>query len=409
MKKKLVGENNELEILYVAPYVDEKVKEFRGYGSLHPAGNKKIVAINNLFKKNNWNSTIISPLLLKKNTFKIFKSKKIFLNESLVIFPTTIDVKFLSLIFNLVFSLYELSKWAKSNKHKRKVVVFYNYRVETSIVALFAKTFFKIPIIIDYEDGIYAVKETNKYYRKLSLLIEKMMDPLLNGAVLVTSLLKQRVATNNVVVARGIYNSTSDTPSQNFIKECANLTYTGRLDYERGIEVLLESLKYIETEKKINLRISGYGPIQKKVEDFITENTLKDINIEFLGFLNDSDYNELMISTDIFINPQRETIKFNECSFPSKVFEYAKHSKLIISSNVSDVKEMSENSIVLYENDCPQNLGNAISEAIDQYNEISSDFPINLKDWMINNSSETVLSEKMKILIEVALKGEKNA
>jgi len=393
----------EVKILYIAPFVDPKIKNKRGYSANHPAGNKKILGIVNSLNKSRIDVEVLSPLLLKNNTFKIFKTDKTILpnRKNKLYYPFTLDIKYFCLIITIISTLFLIIKWTLKNKNSDKIVMFYNYRLETCIPAIIARKVLNVALIVDYEDGVYAVKETNKYYKRISSFIEEKTKSLLDGGILVTSLLKDRIDINNYEVIRGIIGDEKIDSIKNREKhsEEFNIVYSGRLDFERGIEVLIDAIKYIKTSKTLNIIITGYGPLETKVKEFVSCYSSPNINIKFLGFVDDVQYKELMNNADIFINPQREKIEFSKCSFPSKILEYIQNNKLIISSNVSDIAEINRDLFLTYKSDNPEDLARSIDKAVDQYNSLYLKFPENALLWAKSNAAETAVSKRLGNLI----------
>lgn len=390
--------------------MDEQLHQKRGYSSKHTAGNKKIDCILHALEEGDNQITVISPLLLKKNTFRFFSADRYSIgHRSEVIYPATVDAKFISLFLTLFTTFFQLVRWNRAHKGESRAVIFYNYRLETALPAMLFKMLYRVPLIVEYEDGIYAVTETNKYYKKLTVMVEKFANKLLDGAVLVTSVLKKRIRTDNYTVVRGgTVHPAKLKPVQEVNLGTADrafrMVYSGRLDYDRGIEILLEALPHVNTERMIQLDITGYGPLEEKVKQFITSQSNAGINITFHGFLDDNDYAALMEQADLFVNTQREKILFSECSFPSKVVEYIKYGKLVLTSGVSDINLINQNMFVTYGNDSAQELAAAINEILRHPAQYSL-YPARAMQWLISDCSHKVVAGKLDKVLNRAISG----
>lgn len=74
------------------------------------------------------------------------------------------------------------------------------------------------------------------------------------------------------------------------IRKENTLLYYGRLSNEKGLFVLMESLRYIKSD--ININIVGIGPEEKMLKTFIKDNKIKNVNL--LGFKSGQDlHNEI--------------------------------------------------------------------------------------------------------------------
>lgn len=74
------------------------------------------------------------------------------------------------------------------------------------------------------------------------------------------------------------------------IRKKNTLLYYGRLSNEKGLFVLMESLRYIKSD--ININIVGIGPEEKMLKTFIKDNKINNVNL--LGFKSGQDlHNEI--------------------------------------------------------------------------------------------------------------------
>ncbi|WP_411348883.1 glycosyltransferase [Paenibacillus sp. WLX2291] len=396
-------------VAYVAPYVNSELQLKRGYSAKHTAGNKKIDCILEALEEGGHQITVISPLLLKRNTLKWFSRDTYEIGKrSKAVYPGNVDLKGFSLLVTLFTTFFQLIRWNRENKKQPRAVVFYNYRLETALPAILFKLLFRVPLVVEYEDGIYAVTETNRHYKKISVAVEKFANKLLDGAVLVTSVLKKRVSTDNYTVVRG---GTVHPARLKPVQEVDlgrerpfRMVYSGRLDYDRGIEILLDALPHVHTGRPLELHITGYGPVEDKLKQFIQDFHHTHISIQFHGFLDDREYGELMETADLFINTQREKIAFSECSFPSKVVEYIKYGKLVLTSGVSDINVINQQMFVTYDNDDPQSLAAGLNEILD-HPERYSLYPVRAMEWLVSDCAHEVVAGKLDRVLSQAIHG----
>ncbi|WP_322923530.1 glycosyltransferase family 4 protein [Paenibacillus campi] len=394
-------------IAYVAPYVNSELQQKRGYSAKHTAGNKKIDCILHALEAGGNDITVISPLLLKRGTLKWFRRDAYPIGKhSQVVYPGNVDMKGISLLVTLFTVFLQLVRWNRAHKQQPRAVVFYNYRLETALPAILFKMLFRVPLVIEYEDGIYAVTETNRHYKKISVAVEKFANRLLDGAVLVTSVLKKRVSTDNYTVVRGgTVHPAQLKPVQQVelgTDRPLRMVYSGRLDYDRGIEILLDALPYIQTTRPLELYITGYGPVEDKLKRFIQEFYHDHIQIKFHGFLDDHEYGQLMETADLFVNTQREQIAFSECSFPSKVVEYIKYGKLVLTSGVSDINTINQQMFVTYDNDDPRSLAASLNDILAHPQQYSL-YPVRAMEWLVSDCAHEVVANKLNRVLSKAI------
>jgi len=87
-------------------------------------------------------------------------------------------------------------------------------------------------------------------------------------------------------------------------KQATELLFVGRLDYGKGIEILLQTIEELREEfPHIRLRLAGSGPLLDSMQKLIAERKLQD-NVELLGFVSASaSLQGLYRDADIFILP----------------------------------------------------------------------------------------------------------
>jgi glycosyltransferase involved in cell wall biosynthesis len=240
-------------------------------------------------------------------------------------------------------------------KHEIDAIVFYNMRLENTPIALYAKKKYGIPIICQYEDGLTQDATVRGLKKCLYRRMERIALPELDGAFLVNSQIA--VPCPSVVIRGAIRDADTGRSATGLRPESPPvILFASTLDHQRGVEVLLEALKYTNTE--FRLQITGRG----EAEDLIRECT--DPRVEYLGFLNYDDYVRILRNADICVNAQLAHHEFGNFSFPSKLYEYLSERKLVVSSDVADARAAIGDVAFIYGNDDPKELAAALEEAV---------------------------------------------
>lgn len=98
-------------------------------------------------------------------------------------------------------------------------------------------------------------------------------------------------------------------PFEKFNNGKINILFLGRLDKRKGILYLLEAYKLLQEKcKNVHLIVAGDGEQRDKVEKYIADNNLQDI--ELLGFVDEKDKPGIFASCDIFCSPAVEGESF---------------------------------------------------------------------------------------------------
>lgn len=108
-----------------------------------------------------------------------------------------------------------------------------------------------------------------------------------------------------------------------------NLCFVGRIDFNKGVNRIIEALNNVPKELIKEVHIIGDGPDKAKCEK-LAEKSL--INIKFHGFLNRNDVHEYLSQAHFFLLPS-----LNE-GFPKVIAEAACYGTIPVVSNVSSIK-----------------------------------------------------------------------
>ena len=337
-------------IIYLNNYMNDTVIDARNNKSFYsqPANNK-IKGITECITSTSNKITIISSGLMNNKTFKKYKKVYDKLNTTKIIYSEIIDIP----LINTLSSIWYIYKEIKRINKKEHIdnIIFYNDKPEVAFAALIAKKRLKIPITIEYEDGYSNVNSIGKLKSTIFKFTENTVSKNVDSAILVNSLLKKRYNVPTVVV-RGVVNKELYEECKKYDKkhnEVFTILYSGGLDESRGINVLIEALKYIPIELK--LIITGKGNIK-----------FEDKRIDFKGFIDYEEMKRLMMQADLLVQCQLVNNSFSDVSFPSKIFEYIATSNFVISSKVADITDFSEREIIYYDNDDPKDLADRILE-----------------------------------------------
>ena len=337
-------------IVYINNYMSDKVIEQRNNKNIYSQpGNNKVKGMINALLTTDSKVTVLSSGLVNNKTFKKFRKCYDKVNGCDVTYCKIIDAPFINTLSSIHYIYREIVKL--NDIEKIDNIIFYNYKPEAAYAAYLAKKRLNIPITVEYEDGYSDVKEISKLKTFIFKHTEKKISKHIDSAILVNSKLKEKHKVPSVVV-RGVVDN-------DFYNECKKykktrnkkftILYSGGLDKSRGINVLIESLKYIDED--IKLIITGKGKLD-----------VTDKRIDFKGFVDYNDMKKLMMQADLLVQCQLVNDSFSTSSFPSKLFEYIATNNFILSSKVSDIEVFAKDSIFYYDNDDPKDMANKIKE-----------------------------------------------
>ena len=172
------------------------------------------------------------------------------------------------------------------------------------------------------------------------------------------------------------------------------LTYCGSLSKSKGIDLIINSAKYIK-----NVEFLIIGGLKADVDHYkkiANDNGVKNIN--FIGQVNYSDVPNLLNKSDILLLPSSaKNIKSRNYTSAMKLFEYMSIGKPIIASNIPSNTEILENNLncLLFEPDNPKSM-------VEKINTLINDKELNKK--ITKNSSKLAIkyswTERSKKMIK---------
>jgi glycosyltransferase involved in cell wall biosynthesis len=194
-----------------------------------------------------------------------------------------------------------------------------------------------------------------KNMRLLDVHLMKIGLQKISGIIAMTSKLAEKLAPGRpVLVIPTIQNPNSAIPEKNIRDpkdDCFTIVYTGGLNHGYGIGLLLDIFKQA---KRPNWRliITGWGEMQKVVEDFAENNP----QVKYLGFLDSEGIAEVYRRADVFINPKLTCSPTSDLAFPSKIVEYLNTGKPVVSTNLSIFDDSLREHLIIALVDSPEEM-----------------------------------------------------
>lgn len=336
-------------ILYLTNYIGEDIIAKRNNKAvLSQAANNKVLGIARALKSVGCNVIILSSGIVNNKTGKHYREVENVVDDINIIYTRIVDLP----LINTLSSANGMCQTIKAISKEKHIdgIIFYNFKPEVALAALWAKRKLKVPIYVEYEDGYSDLTKSFKSF--LLRITEKITKPYVDKAILVNEIAEKEFDMPCVTV-RGVIDS-------DFLDKCiryekqpnkkVTILYSGGLNEKRGINVLLDSLQYLDIDCEV--WITGGSKLE-----------VSDSRVKFWGFLDYPKVQELMMQADILAQCQLTSCSFANQSFPSKIFEYLPTGNVIVSSDLEDVKAFAGDAFVYYENDDAQSLATALKEA----------------------------------------------
>lgn len=269
----------------------------------------------------------------------------------------------------------------KNCKKNEKLLVYHNYAY--AIPLLIAQKIKGFEIVLEVEEQYSMVWKLTSYQKWKEKLLLKRGG---RGSLVVSELLAKKLNIENPIVSYGNYSSYNGDIAPKGLKKEINLIYTGSIDKVKGSAFLaLETMKYLP--ENYQLRLSG--PVANNDKQLF-EKKLREINIAcgreaviYMGLLNDSQYEKLLLSADIALNPQQDG-DFGMFLFPSKILTYLAYDLPVVSTKGASIVQSGVAKLIDFaEEFTPESVAIAVKE-------------VNFSDRMNSRKQLDIMSQQFK-------------
>ena len=184
----------------------------------------------------------------------------------------------------------------------------------------------------------------NKYVDSYMLLTQQMANPL---------------EANNKphLIVEGIYEEKNYNRKINKIPK--QILYAGKLETEFGILNLINAFKLID-DPEAKLIICGSGEAKKNVEKAI----INDNRITYKGQISPDEAKELMLVSNVLVNPRQNNSDFTKYSFPSKTIDYLSTGNAVVGYELDGIPKQYEDFMFYVPDDSVEALKNTILKAM---------------------------------------------
>jgi glycosyltransferase involved in cell wall biosynthesis len=262
----------------------------------------------------------------------------------------------LSIIRIIVLNLLNILKFAKfikTSKNQPQYIISYNTYSYNVLVLLFAKFIARIKWISIIADPMY--NNTNRI---------NPFNSFSDGQIFLSYELFTSSRSMNKIHLDGGINQVINLNNNIFNGKEKVILYTGAISRHTGIELLINSFKFLRA-KDIRLIICGKG-----YNEVLNHAAKENPRITYLGIIDEKNLMTLYDNAYIFVNPRLISEKTNRSNFPSKLLEYLRFCKPIVSTYTSGIHPDYKEVIQFIYNDDPNELAGRIDEILEWHETI---------------------------------------
>jgi len=382
------------KIYYFAPFCFEKFNQIFNTSVIVGAAANKIKGISSAIMKAGGSVIIVSSPITTRS--KKFNTTLAYYFESgiKVISLPTISIKFI----NRLYASYRYTIFSLYNIKRTDRVIFYNFFIEY-IFAIIILRIKRVEIIIDIEDApifkdfsLRGLTNIASYF--LIRLLTKKKYLVASNFIAVLLNLKSYICVYGVAQIYGGYEKNN--------KSRLRISYGGALIQETGVDIFCETIKDIyfsEFRDRYCFVVSGFGEIYKIIKIAQEINDLNFIELHFNETF--TSYKKTLNTCEVGLCLKLPNTQIGKTTFPSKVIEIAANGLLLVTTNVSDVPLIFNNTnAVIIEKLNKIELVNALNKITSNRDEYKKVAKLG-SDYVINNMSDIIIGKKILRYLEV--------
>jgi glycosyltransferase involved in cell wall biosynthesis len=248
----------------------------------------------------------------------------------------------------LISSLAPLGIIFKLRRQNSKSVIFYN-RMPAYIPALLLSSGLGYRNVLDLEDGEVAASGQRRagfHARLVPRLFDRLCDC---GALLACNALADHTTSRPVLSYYGT--AASESFTNKWQSERVTVLMGGTLSFDTGAQLLIDAIRQIRRTaplwaNQLCFEITGKGDCLEALNTLSTEPGVPKVIVH--GRTTDLQYKEVLGRSDVGLALKLNTGPLANSTFPSKVIEFAAAGLLVLSTDISDVRQVLGNSGALY-------------------------------------------------------------
>jgi len=277
---------------------------------------------------------ILIPLSIVIGLINVFQQRELYKKADIIISPTSFT------------ELFFVIPWLRLFFGKKILFMIHNINCpkifRLPIVRTIVKTFFQ------NSSTVFVSKSQKEIWREYNILPK-----------------------NNTVILNGVIIS-AFTPLKKDTSKVINIGYLGRIDKEKRLSTLIQSLLNVKTKKQVVVNIGGAGPDEQHIKNLLNELTIpQNIKVVWHGFIKENKVPLFYEKNDLMIFPSSRE------SFGLSLVESWERGVTVITSDIPVLQEIQE--IFLKEEqrltfplDDVKKLSDLINKAIDNIEQYTS-------------------------------------
>jgi glycosyltransferase involved in cell wall biosynthesis len=325
-------------VLIICNALDDGTREQRGITTDSPAASRKIFMLCHALRLAGVRPCIVSLGRGRAGGSKDFFSSVLHRVEGVPVFYAPFSrIRFLSELISLLAPLGIVIKLRRQNP---KAIIFYN-SMAAYLPSLLASSVLGYRNVLDLEDGQIPASG-QKHAGFLARLVPRLFDRFCRGgALLACNALAEYTTSRPVLSYYGT--AVAEQSSSKWQSEYVKVLMGGTLCLDTGAELLIDTIRQLRRDAppwaaQLCFDVTGRGPSLEGLTALAAEPGTPKVIV--YGRTTDMQYREVLRRCDVGLALKLNNGPLSNTTFPSKVIEFAAAGLLVLTTDISDVRQV---------------------------------------------------------------------
>lgn len=341
-------------VLIICNALDDVTRQQRGITTDSPAASRKIFMLCQALRLVGVRPCIVSLGRGRAGGSRAFFPSVLRRIEGVPVFYAPFSR--IPLLSELISLLAPLGIIFRLRRRNPKAVIFYN-RMTAYLPALLASSVLGYRNVLDLEDGEVPAsgqKRAGFLARLVPRLFDRFCD---SGALLACNALAEYTTARPVFSYYGT--AVGEPSSRKWQSECVTVLMGGTLCFDTGAELLIDTIRQLRRDappwaEQLCFDVTGRGPSLEGLSALAVEPGVPKVIVH--GRTTDLQYREVLGRSDVGLALKLNNGPLANTTFPSKVIEFAAEGLLVLTTDISDVRQVLEDGALYLTHDEPQSL-----------------------------------------------------
>lgn len=325
-------------VLIICNALDDVTREQRGITTDSPAASRKIFMLCHALRLAGVRPCIVSLGRGRAGGSKDFFPSVLRRVEGVPVFYAPFSrIRFLSELISLLAPLGIVIKLRRQNP---KAIIFYN-SMTAYLPSLLASSVLGYRNVLDLEDGQIPASG-QKHAGFLARLVPRLFDRFCKGgALLACNALAEYTTSRPVLSYYGT--AVAEQSSSKWQSEYVKVLMGGTLCFDTGTELLIDTIRQLRRDApplaaQLCFEVTGSGPSLEGLTALAAEAGTPKVIV--YGRTTDMQYREVLRRCDVGLALKLNNGPLANTTFPSKVIEFAAAGLLVLTTDISDVRQV---------------------------------------------------------------------